>query len=85
MLLGEADANVYWRRKALVLPSPLLVRSCAAVVVLGRASVTTTEHDRRRRERASLRAAVDEREHMTALVLVDCGLDCNAALLAMEV
>ena len=73
-LLGEADAKVYWRRKALVLPSLLLVRSCAAVVVLGRASVTTTEHDRRRRERASLRAAADEREHMIALVLVDCAV-----------
>ena len=44
------------------------------MVVRGRASVTKTEHDRRRRERASLRAAADEREHMIALVLVDCAV-----------
>ena len=72
---------MFWRRKALVLPWKVLVRSWP--VVLGRASVTTTEH-RRTRESASLRRATeDEKEHILVLSLVEQGscvctlLDCN--------
>ena len=62
-----AEAKVYWRRKALVLHPELFVRSWP--VVLGRASVTTTEQDRRRRERATLRmAAEDVKEHILVFV-----------------
>lgn len=69
MLLVAAEAKVFWRRNALVLPWPVFVRSCPPVV-LGRASVTTTEH-RSTRESVSLRrAAEDEKEHILVLSLV---------------